>query len=287
MLAATEMFLVPMLDALIASAIVLLLSFGLFIIYGLFRVVNMAHGEMVMLGAYIASISQGAGFGFTSATLLAALFVGLVAVFMDMLCIGRLRVQSPVATLLATWGFALLISQSVRLLMGAGGRFVSAPFDAVVQVGGNTYPVYHLFLLVIAILISAATWFILVRTRLGHRVRATAEDIELAELSGIDSRTIFTCAFAIGGAMAGAAGAVLAPLYAINPFVGSQFSVLSFLAIIAGGLGNVFGPLLGAGVVGGAKSLINNWSNITISTFATLALVALLMILRKRDVELR
>jgi branched-chain amino acid transport system permease protein/urea transport system permease protein len=277
----------PLLDALIASATVLILSFGLFVVYGLFRVVNMAHGEMVMLGAYIASNAQSAGISFLGAAALATISIAAVASIMDVICIGRLRRQSPVATLLATWGFGLLIAQSVRLIEGAGGRFVTAPTNAVIQITGTVFPIYHIFLLMVAALMFLATFYFLSRTWLGIHIRAAAEDVELAEVYGMDSKAMFSYAFAFGGALAGFAGAILAPLQAINPFVGTQFSVSSFLVIISGGLGSVSGPLLGSVLVGGGKSLLNHWSNITVSTFAMFAIVAALLVLRRRDVDLR
>lgn len=277
----------PLLDALVASATVLILSFGLFVVYGLFRVVNMAHGEMVMLGAYIASNAQSGGINFVGAVALATIGLAAVAFGMDLICVGRLHRRSPVATLLATWGFGLLIAQGARLIEGAGGRFVTAPTSEVIDIYGTVFPVYHLVILAIATLMFSVSFYFLSRTRLGTRTRAAAENTELAEIYGMNSKAMFSCAFSLGGALAGFAGAVLAPLQAINPFVGTQFSVSSFLVIISGGLGSASGPLFGSLLVGGGKSLLNHWSNITVSTFAMFAIVAALLVLRRRDVELR
>lgn len=273
-------------DGLIASATVFLLAFGLFVTYGMFRVINMAHGDMVMLGAYIASLLQSMGAGFAVATLGAMALVGATAFAMDQICIGRMREGAPLATLLATWGFGVVISQSVRLALGSGGRFVDAPLQGQVYLLGTTYSSYQVALLVLAVALSALAWYVIARTSLGIRIRACIDNRQLAEIRGINTRLLFTGTFAVGGAFAGLAGAVLAPLSAINPSIGSGFSVSSFMTLITGGLGSITGAVFGALVVGGGKSVIGAFTGVTEAKLAILAIVAVILVLRRRDMSL-
>lgn len=270
-------------DLLVAVASLLILSLGLFVVYGLFKVVNMAHGDMVMLGAYVASISQSQGLSFWVGAILAALSSATFALIMDKVCVGKLRERSALATLLATWGFSLVISQGIRLTFGSGGRFVAPPFTSQFELFGGIFSTYQLFLLIVGFLLLGITLFIMHGTHLGLRIRAYVDSSELAELNGIDTRTLFTLSFLTGGALAGLAGALLGPITSINPSVGAGFSVSAFMVVIAGGFGDVLSPFYGSLWVGGLKSFLSSVSTATIATLSTLLIIALILTLRRRD----
>jgi urea transport system permease protein len=274
------------LDILIGSAIVFILTFGLFLIYGLFRVVNMAHGDLVMLGAYFASVVQARAMSFWFSALTAAAGTALIALLIDLLCIGRLRRRSPLATMLATWGFSLILSQGTLIVFGPGGRYVNPPVAGQVVLLGGIFSTYQLILLLIALVILAVSGVFLKMTTLGLRIRAVIDDAPLAELQGINTSRLFSAVFALGGAFSGFAGAVLAPFSAVNPNVGSGFSITSFMVLITGGLGNVITAAAGALVVGGARSVIATFFNVTVATLATLAIVAIILAIRRADADL-
>jgi urea transport system permease protein len=270
-------------DAAVASAVTFLLAFGLFVSYGMFRVVNMAHGDMVMAGAYVASAAQSAGSGFVLAVIAAAATVAAIAFAMERICIGRLRNQSALATLLSTWGFGLVISQSVRLMSGSGGRYVDPPFGGQIEILGAPYASYQIALLGVACSLFALTWYLLARTGRGTRFRACMDNHKLAELQGINTRLLFSATFAVAGAFAGIAGALLAPISAINPDVGSGFSVSAFMVLITGGLGSVTSAAFGSLVVGGAHSMIGAFTTATAAKLALLVIVAVILMFRRRD----
>jgi branched-subunit amino acid ABC-type transport system permease component len=267
----------------VASAVTFLLAFGLFVTYGMFRVVNMAHGDMVMLGAYVASALQSAGSGFVIAVIGAAMAVAGTALVMERICIGRLRTRSALATLLATWGFGLVLSQSVRLISGSGGRFVDPPVSGQIEILGAPFSSYQVLLMGIALTLLALTWYLLARTGIGTRIRACIGNRRLAELHGINTSLLFTVTFAAGGAFAGTAGALLAPISAINPDIGSGFSISSFMVLITGGLGSVGSTALGSLVVGGGNSVIGAFTTATAAKFVLLAVVAVILVIRRRD----
>lgn len=280
----SSFFVGMVLDFLNGFSSVFILAFGLYIVYGLFKVINMAHGEMVMLGAYVASVAQDAGYQFFVAVLFAGLCGGIIALAMNWLCIRHLPERSSMSSLLATWGFGLIIAQSVRLYFGSAGRFVDPPVSGRIGIFGVPFPCYQAILLLISLIFILLSWWILSRTQLGLRIRASIDNPTLAELNGINTQRLFVISFMIGGAFAGIAGALLAPISAINPTVGSANSVTSFLVVITGGIGQIFSILFGSVVVGGLRSIINSYWGITSATLGMLTLVALILVFRKRNV---
>jgi len=273
-------------DGTTATATTFLLALGLFVTYGLFRVVNMAHGDMVMLGAYMTSSFQTAGMGFLMAVCLATVTVALAALVMERICVGRLREQASLSVLLATWGFGLIIAQSTRLVAGSGGRFVDAPLSGQVEMLGSAYSIYQLSLVASAAVLFALIWYLLAHTRLGLRIRSCVDNRELAELHGINTRLLFTVTFCVGGALAGLAGGLLAPLMAVNPSIGSDFSVTSFMVLITGGLGKIGSAALGALVVGGLRSTLGALTTVTTAKLCTFLIVAVILAVRRQEMTL-
>jgi branched-subunit amino acid ABC-type transport system permease component len=275
-----------LLDVLIASAMLFILTFGLFLIYGLFRIVNMAHGDLVTAGAYSAALSQGRGLNFWLCVLVAAVVTATIALLIDVSCVGRLRHRSPLATMLATWGFSLMLTQGILLAFGPAGRYVDPPIVGQVEIFGSIYSSYQLILLLVAVVLLLGTWSFLKRSNVGLRIRACIDDAGLAQLQGVDTSRLFSTVFALGGAFAGIAGAMLAPFSAVNPNAGSAFSVSAFMVLITGGLGDVFSSAAGALVVGGARSVLGTFFTITLATLGTLALVAVILAIRRTDADL-
>ncbi len=279
----SSFFIGAMLDCLNGFSSVFILAFGLYIVYGLFKVINMAHGEMVMLGAYVASVSQESGYPFIVAVLCAGLSGGIIAFAMDWLCIRRLPERSSMSSLLATWGFGLIIAQGVRLYFGSAGRFVNPPVSGRIDIFGVPLPTYQAILFAVSLILLLQSWWLLGRTQLGLRIRASIDNPLLAELNGINTQRLFVLSFVVGGAFAGMAGALLAPISAIDPTVGTANSVTSFLVVITGGVGQIFSVLFGSAVVGGLRSLINSFWGITTATLGMLAIVAIILVLRRRS----
>lgn len=244
---------IALLDASNAVLVLALVSLGLAIIFGLMNVINMAHGEFLMIGAYTVLALTVAGVPFVlavAAAPLAAAAVGLVA---EELVIRR-TYERLLDTILATWGLSLVLRQALVLLFGPGAHAVAAPDLGGVALFGTVYPVYRLAVMAIAIAAIAGTVLLFFRTRFGLAARAVIANRAMAAALGIDTRRLDRITFALGAGLAGLAGAVMAPLIAIDPAGGLGWLVPGFLAVLVGGLGSLTGPLAGAAGVGAVDS---------------------------------
>jgi urea transport system permease protein len=181
--------------------------------------------------------------------------VGLCGVVVEELVIRHIY-HRFLDTILATWGLSLLIKQGVTLVFGPQSHTVSAPFGAQLALFGSRYPVYRLFIMGMAVLVVLTTLQLFLRTRFGLTARAAIANRPMAACLGIDTRRLDRITFAYGAALAGFAGAVMAPIMSVDPQMGLGFLVPAFLAILTGGAQQLAGPLLGAALVGGTDSAV-------------------------------
>jgi branched-chain amino acid transport system permease protein len=225
---------------------VILVALGLTIIFGLLDVINMSHGEFYALGAFIALALGQVGLPFWAL---------LVAVPILMLPIGYIvergliqRVfhskDRHISTLLLTFGFALVLEDTFRLVFGPNPYKPETPIRGAVEVLGMYLPVYRLFMVVVGGLVIAGTALVVYRTRLGAMVRAAAFDRNMAASLGVPVERVYAGAFAFGVALAGLAGVLLAPIYSVFPTMGRDFILLAFTVIIVGGMGSIGGAVI-------------------------------------------
>ena len=268
---------IVLLDSSNAVAVLMLVSLGLAIIFGLMNVINMAHGEFLMLGAYAAFSLVGVGVPFWIAILAAPLFVAFVGLVAEELLIRRTyaRIEN---TILATWGLSLAIRQAIVLLYGPGSYALTPPHIGTVMLFGGPYPVYRLLVMAISIATIVATFLFFFRTRFGLAARAVIANRDMASCLGIDTRRLDRITFAFGTGLAGLAGAAMAPLISIDPSAGVGWLVPAFLSILIGGLGSLSGPLAGGAAVGAVDSLT---SAVASPVFAQLVvLIAAILVIR-------
>ncbi len=235
------------LNALYAAAYMSLIAVGLVLIFGVMGVINFAHGELFMLGAYVV-VALYTDFQMPYALVagLALLFVGGVGLLMEVTMFRPLR-SNPLAGLVASIGFLLIIQALVS--MGFGVRMEHIPpvtQKVIVFAEKVRLPAQRLVVITAAILLLCALWFFLKRTRFGWALRATAQDPEAAALQGISIRQISMIAMFIGAALAGIAGALTAPLISVNPHMGHSVIVTAFIVIIVGGIGSLEGAAVAA-----------------------------------------
>jgi|TARA_R110002072_G_scaffold176934_6_gene332795 branched-chain amino acid transport system permease protein/urea transport system permease protein len=230
----------------------MLVTLGLAVIFGLMKVINMAHGEFVMLGAYSLLVANQSGLSPWLGLLLAPLVVGLVGLLVEELLIRRVY-SRLLDTILATWGLSILLKQAVILGFGPGSHSVVKPLDFNLRLLGVDYPVYRLFIMVAAIAIIAATFWFFFRTRMGLSARSVIANRDMAACLGINTRRLDRVTFSLGAALAGFAGALMAPIVSIDPYMGLGFLVPSFLSILVGGLGSIAAAMAGVGLIGGAE----------------------------------
>lgn len=257
-------------------AFLVLAALGLAIIFGMMGVINLAHGEFMMLGAYITVWSARNGLPLPLAMLLAALCVGAFGAVVEMLIVRRLygRLLDTVA---ATWALGLILTQGMLIIAGPSFAGVSSPFGSF-RVGGTSYSTYRLVLGGIAALLLILLYLLFMKTRFGLRSRATIQNPEIAQAMGVNTARMYTLTFAIGSAFAGLAGGLYAPTMTIVPQYGTTFIVEAFVTVIVGG-SNV---LIGATLSGAFLGIVNSWLAQTWGTYIARVglLVATVVIIR-------
>ncbi len=237
----------------------ILVALGLNIILGLMGVINFSHGAFFMLGAYLMFQLNGA-IGFWPAILAAAIVVGLLGMAFESTLIRPLYKRIPEYTLLLTFGTALIFAQIVRKVWGDDAVRVDQPayIPQSISLGGYQLPFYKDVLLVLlTIIILAGVWLLLNKTNIGIIIRAGTRDSEMVKILGINMPLMFTLVFGIGSFMAGLAGALAAPIYAVQPQLASQWIVLTFVIVIVGGIGSFWGAIVGGLLIGIISSMMS------------------------------
>jgi branched-subunit amino acid ABC-type transport system permease component len=261
--------------------ILAMLVLGLAVVMGLLNVLNIAHGEFVMLGAYAAYIAQKAGLPYLVAVPAAAMVCGMIGVVVERFLIRPLR-YDPFETLLATWGLGLLLRKLAELAFGRGYRSVDIPIPGSVNVLGECYPTYRLVLMAIAVIVLAALFAWYARGSTGARIRAMVGNPVLAEAVGIRTTQLARNTFVAGTALAGIAGVMIAPLTPVEPFMGLTLIVNSFFALVIGGMGTVSGLFAGASIIAGLQSVLSASASPTTAYLAMLVLSILFLWRRPR-----
>jgi len=255
---------------------IVLVAMGLVIIFGLMRVINMAHGELFLLGAYCVVAVEGAGGNFWLGLLLAPFAVGLVGLVVEQLVVRHVY-HRFLDSILATWGLSIAIKQAVVLGFGPASQQVSLPIAGSLSLLGTDYPVYRLFIMAVSLAVVGFTFWIFFRSDFGLKARSVIANRDMAACLGINTRRLDRTTFAYGAALAGLAGAVMAPIMSVDPQMGLGFLVPAFLSILVGGSGHLAGALVGATVIGGTDSVTAAlWSpvaaQIVVFTMAVIAI---------------
>ena len=252
-----EAFLINIINGLSYGMLLFLISMGLTIIFGVMGVLNFAHGSFYMLGAYLCLALLPYLHSFWLALLVAPLVVGILGVLVEVTLLRPLYGRDLSYQLLLTFGLLLIIDDGVKILWGAGYHSVEPPavLSGTVQLFGNTYPVYSLFIAVVGPVVAVAFWYFFNRTAWGKTIRAAAMDREMAAAVGINVPLLFTTVFFLGTALAGMAGVLAAPLRAIGPAMGDNIIIAAFIVVVVGGLGSFPGAFVGAVVLGLVEAL--------------------------------
>lgn len=257
-----EQIVVLALDAANFALALLLVTMGLIIIFGLMNVINMAHGEFFLLGAYAVVVVQDMGGGFWLGLVVAPLALALIGLLIEELVIRHVYHRFT-DTILATWGLSLAIKQAVIVMFGPASQQVFNPLPATVTVIGAAYPAYRLFIMAIAVAVVIGTFVFFYRTRAGLAARGVIANRMMASSLGINTRRMDRATFAIGAALAGLAGAVMAPLMSVDPQMGVGFLIPAFLSILVGGAGSLLGALLGTSLIAGSSTVVAGfWTQI-------------------------
>jgi branched-chain amino acid transport system permease protein len=259
-----------------------LLALGLTVIFGLLGVMNFAHGELYMLGAYAGIVVIAFGGSFWVALVAAPLLVAAVAAVTEVATLRPLYRREPLHGLIMTFGLALIFREGARQLWGGDMRRILPPVTGSTPLLGMTYPNYRLFLLVISSALLLAIWLFFTRTRAGILVRAAVQDAEMLDGLGVNVPRLFTLTFAGSAALAALAGLLLAPIFTVYPQMGVEMILLAFIVVILGGMGSMGGSVVAAFVIGITQSLLTLWMNPQRVAIAIFALMILVLIVRPR-----
>ncbi|WP_200307544.1 urea ABC transporter permease subunit UrtB [Streptomyces adelaidensis] len=268
------------------GAVLLLIALGLTLTFGQMGVINMAHGEFIMAGAYTTYVLQksisSAGASLLVALPLAFLVAGAMGALLELLLIRRLYTR-PLDTLLVTWGVSLMLQQLARDVFGAPNVQARAPdlLTGNISVGGGmTFANSRLFILGLALLCVLGLTLILRLTPLGRRIRAVVQNRDLAEVSGIATERVDRTTFFIGSGLAGVAGVALTLVGPIGPTMGTNYIVDAFLVVVVGGIGQLKGSVITAFALGVLQSVLEY--STTVSVAKVVVLVAIVAFLQWR-----
>jgi urea transport system permease protein len=254
----TQALISQILIGLSVGAILCIAAIGLAVIFGVAGVINMAHGQFIMVGAYTAAVVGQLGGNTFVAIPVAFCVVALVGLIVERGVIQFLY-DRPLETLLATWGVGIILEVVMKFIFGPELYYVGAPrvLDGGMRIIGRLpYPYYRMFLIALAILMVLLTFWVIYRTKFGLKVRAVRRNRAMAGALGIDTARIDMLIFMFGSGLAGIAGAVLAPIKSVSTTMGFSYAVGSYMVIVLGGVGNLLGVPTGAFLIGQGETLL-------------------------------
>ena len=242
---------------LIVGALLFLVAAGLTLIFGVLGVINFSHGSFYMLGAYIALSAYRLTDSYLLAALIAGIGVGLFSLIFERFFMRRVYNADVLLQLLVCYAFILILDDAVKIIWGH--EFQSMGMPAAFQtpplfIGGGIVPVFYVFMMGAAGVIGAIMWYVLTRTRIGKIVRAAAHNPTMTSVLGLNTTWIYAGVFVFGGALAGLAGALAAPVRSMSAGMGFSILIESFIVTVIGGMGSVSGALVGALLIGLVRS---------------------------------
>lgn len=274
-----DLVVVVLLQVLASVASLALISVGLAVIFGMMRVINLAHGEFIMLGGYAVIYATRWGINLWVAMLVVApLFVGVVGIIVERTVI-RFLYGRMIDTMLATWGLSLLLIGAATMIFGNTTTGVSAPLGGI-TIGQYQTSLYELVLAVIVAVVLLGLMLVLKRTKAGLIARATMQNPTMAASLGISTSTVYSVTFGAGAALSGMAGALIAPLSGVLPTMGISYVAKAFITVISGGAAIIAGTLSASTLLGSLNTLANFAATPVIGEVALLfAAIVLLRIL--------
>jgi len=248
-----------LLNALTLAGLLFLVSAGLSLVFGILRVVNFAHGVFYMLGAYLGFTTVVLSGAFWPALVVVPIAVGALGALLEACSLRFIYRRPPIYQLLLTFGLALILEESIRIVYGPTAKPLDPPayLEGAIRLGSLQYPRYRLFVVALGLVVAAAVWGFLRRTRAGLVIRAVAQNSEMAECLGADVARVRTLVFGAACALAGLGGVAAAPMTTAYLGMGIGVIVDAFVVVVIGGLGSIGGSMVGSLIVGAAQT----WGN--------------------------
>ncbi|MDR7482831.1 MAG: branched-chain amino acid ABC transporter permease [Armatimonadota bacterium] len=276
------MALTQALDVVSTAGILYVVALGLLLVFGVLKIINLAHGAFLATGAYTAVVVTRLEWNPWTVVVLAPA-VGMALAALIEWRVLRPIYERPLDTILATWGLNLIITQAITLYFGREIQFARSAIEQAVTVGATTYSQYRLVLLAISGIVGGVVWALFQRTQVGLIARAVVMNEELAQALGIDTRRTRFVTFCVGAGLASLAGALITPLISVHPYLGLPWLVNSFMLVLVAGvsLGNL---AVAALTLGGAQVLVSAYGNPVLGSL-TIVILAVI-ILRLRNITL-
>ena len=240
-----------------AFAFLVLSACGLAVIFGMMGVINLAHGEFIMCGAYVTAMTTRSGVPLPLAILAGALAAGVVGIVLERLVIRHLYGR-PLDTIVATWGVSLIATQGTLIVLGSTMQGVGTPLGSF-ALGGLSYSVYRFVLIGAALAVLAFLYIVFNKTRFGVLARATIQVPHMAESLGVDTRLVYSLTFGLGAALAGLTGGLYAPTMTMVPTMGATFIVEAFVTVVVGGADVFLGTAPAAAILAIVKASLTSW----------------------------
>ena len=247
------LFLEQTLNGLQLGITLFLLAAGLTLIFGIMNLINLAHGSLYMVGAYVGATATQFSGSFLVGVIAALIASGLVGMLMELTILRRLYARDHLDQVLCTFGFILFFNELTRIIWGRQPLFLDVPdlFATSVEIiPGIPYPTYRLLIILVGILVAIGLYLLITRTRLGMLIRAGADNREMVSALGVNINTLYTLVFGLGALLAGLAGIMTGPILAVEVGMGETILILTFVVVVIGGIGSIKGAFIGAILVG-------------------------------------
>lgn len=275
------LFTQELVNGVVSGAVYVLTAIGLSLIFGTLKVVNFAHGEFYMVGGFFAFLlTDSLGVAYLPAVLMAGVGGAIIGLAAERIAVRPLRRAPEDTVFLSTFGLSLILLYSVKALLGAEPRLVFTPFIGIINVGGIILAQQQVLVIAVAIVLIALLFLTLRRSKIGLAVRAVALDRDTAGLMGINVDRVYMLTFATAAGIAAVAGALVAPLFTVNPFSGQDVLIKAFIVVIAAGLGSLPGTVIVGMGLGIAENMAAGYLPAGSRDFVGYILIALVLLLR-------
>lgn len=272
-----------LLDGTVTAFVLALIALGLSLVFGVMRIVNIAHGEFFMLGAVFSwfafDLTNDPLWGFLLALVVAPALVGSIAIFSDRFILRKVKYH-PESTIVATIGVLYVIQSVTLMVFGPEARAVEAPLYFRIQFPWFGYSGYKLIVAGMSAFCLLGVWVFMKRSKLGLYMRATQQDFEIAKTYGVPTQKIYASVFALGGGLAALAGVLIVPIRQADHLMGLEPLLLSFIVVIIGGLGSIRGTIVAAFIIGISDGIISVFYEPTLAKMLATLFVAMVLVLK-------
>ncbi len=277
----TVFFVQSLLNGLTIGALYVLMALGFTLIFGILRIVNFAHGEFYMLGAFFVYMLFGVWkiVGYLPAVVISAVAIGLLGMFFERTVFRPVRADG-LQVLITSFALSIGIQQVSVLFWGAEDLSIPPPYTGTLQWGQFVFPYDRVIVVGYTLLILVAFYYLLKRTKVGLAMEAVVQDKEAAQVQGIRVNHIYLISFGIAILLAGAAGGLVGPIFALTPYIGGVPMVRAFMAVILGGMGNITGAVVGGLVIGVSESFLTTYFGGAFAAILTFIVIMIILVIK-------